>query len=295
MDCPHWSYSQIAQFLRCPLQFYFRRVLGIPEDAVSHQLALGSAVHEALASYHRSLQEGRTATRAAVREELRRSWSDRKGRDRIDVPAGKNEEEVLQQGEALLDAYLAEAPPRDILAVEHAMLVPVVTSQGEILEKPLLAVADLITRDGDAVRVHDFKTSARTYSGFEAATSLQATCYLAAARTTFGRSVAFRYTVLVKTKRIKVQHVDTTRSEDDDGRLGDLIQAVDRAVGLGVFYPVESPLNCCGCSYRRPCLAWGTPRQSETLVQLGLPPGAGPCSSNSTTSPDTSASPPGTA
>ena len=26
-DRPHWSYSSLAQYLRCPLQYYFERVV----------------------------------------------------------------------------------------------------------------------------------------------------------------------------------------------------------------------------------------------------------------------------
>src|SRR4051812_16077880 len=110
MDRPHWSYSQIAQFLRCPLQYYFRRILGLKEETVSHQLALGSAVHEALAHYHLALQEGRSTTRSRIWEEFRHAWDRRKGQGPIDFTVNKTEEEILRQGEALLDAYLKEPP-----------------------------------------------------------------------------------------------------------------------------------------------------------------------------------------
>ena len=282
MDRPQWSYSQIAQYLRCPLQYYFRRILGLKEEAVSHQLALGSAVHEALAHYHRSLQQGPSSNQGQVREAFRHAWHQRKEKDRIDIPADKTEEEVLGQGETLLNAYLEEAPPQHIVGVEQSMLVPIVTSQGDVLEKPLLAIADLITRDQTGIRVHDFKTSSRTYSEFEATTSLQATCYVTAAKSAFGETPSFRYTVLIKTKKPRVQHLDTTRSEVECGRLGDLIQVIERALASGIFYPVESPLNCSGCSYRRPCLEWGTSDKPEGLIQLGVPGKAVPCSSSFT-------------
>lgn len=291
MDRPHWSYSQIAQFLRCPLQFYFRRILGLKEETVSHQLVLGSSVHEALAHYHQGLQNGQTTTRDRIREKFRHAWDQRKAKDRVDLPTDKPEEDLLVQGEALLDAYLANDPPKDIVSVEQPMLVPIVTSQGEVLEKPLLAVADLITKDESGLRIHDFKTSSRTYSDFEASTSLQATCYVMAADAVFGQLASFRYTVLIKTKKAKVQHLDTARSQSDCGRLGDLIQTIERAVDSGIFFPNENPLNCSSCSFRRPCLDWGTSRQSD-LIPLGLRNGTTPCSSNFTPKAVASASRP---
>jgi CRISPR/Cas system-associated exonuclease Cas4 (RecB family) len=57
---PHWSFSAINQYLRCPLQFFFERVLGLPQPTVSSNLVLGSAVHRTLEAYHRNLMQGRT-------------------------------------------------------------------------------------------------------------------------------------------------------------------------------------------------------------------------------------------
>ena len=53
---PHWSYSAITQYLRCPQQYFFQRVLGIPSRSIGTGLALGSAVHAGLAAYHQRLQ-----------------------------------------------------------------------------------------------------------------------------------------------------------------------------------------------------------------------------------------------
>lgn len=45
----------------------------------------------------------------------------------------------------------------------------------------------------------------------------------------FGAQAAVHYTVLVKTKRPGIQRLATTRGLRDFGRLGDTIQAVERA------------------------------------------------------------------
>ena len=42
---------------------------------------------------------------------------------------------------------MQEPPPENIVAIEEAMLVPLFTSSGECLEKPLMAVLDLLNRD----------------------------------------------------------------------------------------------------------------------------------------------------
>ena len=55
---PHWSYSAISQYLRCPLQYFFQRILGLPSRSIGLGLVLGSAVHAGLAEYHRRLMAG---------------------------------------------------------------------------------------------------------------------------------------------------------------------------------------------------------------------------------------------
>ena len=40
----HWSYSAINQYLRCPLQYYFERVLRLPKPTVGSGLVLGEVI-----------------------------------------------------------------------------------------------------------------------------------------------------------------------------------------------------------------------------------------------------------
>jgi len=47
----HISYSAISTFQACPLRFYFRYVLGLPERTISSGLVFGSALHRAV-QYH---------------------------------------------------------------------------------------------------------------------------------------------------------------------------------------------------------------------------------------------------
>jgi hypothetical protein len=84
-----------------------------------------------------------------------------------------------------LEAYLQEPPPLEIVAVERTYLVPLLTSEGQYLEKPLMAVVDLLTQEGGQLKVHEFKTSGRAFGQAEVETSLQATFYANAVFQTF--------------------------------------------------------------------------------------------------------------
>ena len=154
------------------------------------------------------------------------------------------------------------------MAIEQPMLSPIANSQGEYLEKPIMVVADLITRQEDGtLQVGELKTSGRAYSESEVATSLQPTFYANSLYELTGEEPAVEYTILVKTKVPKIQRIEAIRTTSDYQRLGDLIGAVEAGVEAGVFYPNESPMNCSGCSFFRDCREW-----TGIRVQDGISP-----------------------
>lgn len=267
---PHWSYSQLNTYLRCPLQYYFQYIIGLPRPFVPTGLALGSSIHSALAYYHSHLQAGSPVPADEVYQSFRDAWQTRMTHENIRFQDDENEDEILAQGIGLLQTYLQEPPPENIVAVEQEMIAPLITSNGEVLEKPLVAVADLIRRDANGLQIDDFKTSSRAYSDLEGETSLQASCYAHMAHEVFGEFPRFQYTVLIKTKKPRVQRIEVTRTTDHLERLGDLVQTVERAVEAEIFYPVETPLNCSSCPFRKPCREWRSPtKEPEGLIQIG--------------------------
>jgi len=244
-------------------------------------MALGSAVHAGLAEYHRRLMAHEQATPETITKAFQADWQERESNESILFRDGDTRDDCIAQGVHLLELYLKEPPPERIVAVEHRFMAPLSNSQGEYLETPLVAITDLITADDDSLQVKEFKTSGRAYSESEVASSLQPTCYVHAVRECLGQEPSVEYTVLVKTKTPKVQRLQTCRYADDCGRLGDLVQTIQRAVDLGIFYPVESPMNCATCAYRQQCRDWGQsnkPIETVELVTLETPQEALACS-----------------
>ena len=280
-DRPHWSYSAITQYLRCPLQYFFQRVLGLPSHSIGMGLALGSAVHAGLAEYHRRLQQKESIDTEAILKTFHDCWDEKELHETIQYRDGDTREDSVEQGVHLLEIYLKEPPPEGIVAIEQRILVPLYNSQGEYLETPLVAITDLITETNEELTVREFKTSGRAYSPSDVASSLQPTCYVHAVRETLGREANVEYTVLIKTKTPKIQRLQTSRYAEDCGRLGDLVQTIQRGVDLGIFYPVESAMNCSTCPYRQPCREWGQRTLPQTeLVKLEISQEVAACSLN---------------
>jgi CRISPR/Cas system-associated exonuclease Cas4 (RecB family) len=275
-DRPHWSFSALSQFLKCPLAFYFERVLRLPKRTISDSQVLGSAVHSALAHYHRELQQRTAVDRTEVEGSFLQAWQDQCSLAEVSHQDDRSDDDLKAQGVALVELYLQLPPPQNILAVEQPMLVPIANSEGEYLEKPLLVIPDLITRDDESPRIREIKTANRAYSESEIASSLQPACYGHAIYELTGEEPAIEFTVLIKTKVPKLQRIEAPRNSADFARLGDIIQAVDRAVDAGVFYPVESPMNCSGCPFYRPCREWAGNRINGEVTEL-IPKEAVPC------------------
>ena len=133
---PHWSFSQLSQFLRCPLQYFFERVMKLERPYAPSVMVLGSSVHEGLAEYHRLLQAGQAIPAGHVQEAFLNAWQANETRQPIQFKDGEDRDAVLAQGIALLELYLQEPPPQNIVAVEQSMMVPLFTSKGERLRPP---------------------------------------------------------------------------------------------------------------------------------------------------------------
>lgn len=268
---PHWSYSALNQYLRCPLQYYFERVQRLTKPTIGAGAALGSAVHAALADYHQRLVDDRPTTQSAMQLAFLARWEETEARQSIVYRAGESRHDQIDVGLNLLELYRQQPPPQHIVAIEQTVWAPLINSRGEILEKPLVAILDLLVEEADELVIREFKTSGRAYGTSEVQSSLQATCYVNAAWHEWDRWAAVEFAVLVKTKRPRLQTIPTSRMENDLQRLGDLVEAVERAVAQRHFYPVETPLNCSGCPFRSPCREW----QGPSHVPVELPRYAG--------------------
>jgi hypothetical protein len=126
---PHWSYSQIAQYLRCPLQYYFERVLRLSRPFVPSGLAFGSAVHAALAEFHRHRQHGQGVPIDHIQENFRRLWSDAVTEQPIQFRDGETVAKLQDLGVGLLEAYAQQPFPGEVEGKLHCPLIVRPTSE----------------------------------------------------------------------------------------------------------------------------------------------------------------------
>ena len=262
---PHWSYSQLSQYLRCPLQYYFERILQLKRPFITSKLVFGSVLHEVLAAYHRGIQLGSYLSIDKAERFFQLLWQLREAEELIQY-SGETKEQLHDQAMHLIELYFDQPPPTDVVGVEQALVVPLKTSSGEFLEKPLVAIVDLLTRESGQLTVTEFKTSGRRYSENATDRELQATCYRHAVEERYDEPASVQYKVLVRTQKPTLQALDIASESLNSGRLGARAQAADRAIAANVFYPVQSVMNCSGCPFYKPCREWPISGRSTASV-----------------------------
>jgi len=95
------SYSQLDDYLSCPLRYRLRHVVRVPTPP-HHALVLGNALHQAVAAFHSARMRGRTMPEAELMDVFATHWSSEGFLSR------EHEEARFASGQAALRRFLEE-------------------------------------------------------------------------------------------------------------------------------------------------------------------------------------------
>jgi putative RecB family exonuclease len=248
----HVSVSQIKCFLRCPRQYAYRYVWGAEPEFMPANLVLGSAVHEGLAAFYRSVAEtcdspGFDVCMAAFHATL-------VGFRKSKLPI-KDGDKIESQGEALLKVFYETTyqDPPNVVEVEVPFAIDLVDpSTGEVLEEKLVGALDLVVREDAKHVVGEHKTAARKWSKDQIEHEIQLAGYKMVGRKLGLGEVGLRLQVLTKTKKPKMIVENTDRTERDEREFIEIVVGVLRAIDARVFFPIRNSM-CGGCTFGRRC------------------------------------------
>ena len=252
-DGLHVSVSQIKCYLRCPRQYQMRYVLGAEPEFMPANLVLGSAVHEGLAAFYRSVMTTSESPEFDVC--MAAFHATLVGFRKNSLPI-KDGDKIEAQGEALLKVFyetIYQDPPV-VVGVEVPFTVELhdpVT--GEILEERLVGALDLVVEQDKNNIVVEHKTAAKKWSEDQIQNDIQLSAYKMVARTLGLGEVGLRLQVLTKTKVPKMIVENTDRTEGDEHEFIETVVGVLRAVDARVFYPIRTAM-CGGCAFQRRCV-----------------------------------------
>jgi RecB family exonuclease len=263
MERKHWSFSQLNTLMTCPLLFYFRYITFREPEHQPDYFHFGSALHEAHKHAYTALKKGRKPKKRAVQAAFADSW-EILGKDPL-LKFGKRDwADLLNLGLDMLHVFLENMTVEKVVFVDHEFTVPLITPGGEILERPLTGIFDLVVESDDGLTVVDFKTGSKKYTTVEVAENLQATAYCYGVHHSFEGfgKVSFRFDLLTKTKKPAFVSYPTERTERDFTRLVSLFQEAEKEIDNGVFLPRPS-WRCRSCSHQGACADW-TPSERES-------------------------------
>jgi len=146
------------------------------------------------------------------------------------------------------------SPIKEILGAEVPFLVPLVNpSTKENLGIPLVGMIDLVEKDDVIV---EFKTSNQTISNRDVGDYLQLTAYSYAYEMLYQKTPKLLKVVnFVKTKKPKMNILETKRDKRDYERLFYLASQVVSGIKNRIFFPRPS-FWCKDCEYEEYCKAW---------------------------------------
>jgi RecB family exonuclease len=250
------SYSAISTYQRCPLQYYFKYIAGLPEATVSANLVFGSSIHRAAEHHYRELLAGcEPPTLDALLGEYEAAWQSYDPAA-IHFGRGKGREELANLAQRMLTAFQASdlaRPDGVILGVEEELRGQIVPGCPDLLGR-----IDLIVETTRELVITDLKTARSRWSRGQVEESAgQLLLYHELARGLAPRkTLRLRFAVLTKTKQpaLDVHEVAADRRQID--RMKRIVERVWRAISARHFYPAPSPANCGGCPFRAPCRAW---------------------------------------
>jgi putative RecB family exonuclease len=248
----HVSVSQVKTYVRCPRQYQMRYVVGAEPEFVPRNLVLGSAVHEGLAAYYRSVM----ATGDSPEQDVCKAafYGTLVGFRKNKLPI-KDGEDMEAQGEALLKVFYETVyqDPPVVVGVEVPFAIELhdpVT--GEVLEEKLVGALDLVVRESERHVVVEHKTAAKKWSQDQIQHDIQLSAYkLVGGKIGLG-DVGLRLQVLTKTKKPAMVVENTERGDKDIQDFMATVVGVLRAVDAGCFYPVRTSI-CGGCAFQKAC------------------------------------------
>jgi CRISPR/Cas system-associated exonuclease Cas4 (RecB family) len=249
----HVSVSQVKTYLRCPRQYQMRYVLGAEPEFVPRNLVLGSAVHEGLAAYYRSVMETSESPEQDVGLAALHATLEAAKKNRVPLEEGGEDLEAV--GTALLRVFYETVyqDPPVVVGVEVPFAVELhdpVT--GEVLEEKLVGALDLAILEVERHVVVEHKTAAKKWSQDQIQHDIQLSAYkLVGGKIGLG-DVGLRLQVLTKTKKSAMVVENTGRGDKDIQDFMATVVGVLRAVDAGVFYPVRTSM-CGGCAFQRRC------------------------------------------
>jgi putative RecB family exonuclease len=241
------SASKLTTYLQCPRRYKFRYVSKIPPPWKASALALGSAVHGALETFHQQRAEHACMTPEAVWQLFQIDLAAELALDDIKYKDDETADDLVATGTTLVRMYAAANQNVAVKAAEVPFELEVVRGIG------LRGVFDALL---DNNKIRELKTAARDYDEANLWRNVQLSCYAWAFRALFGIDATIEVVAMLKQKYPRIETHEVTRTAAQTAWFVQLVIEVAEAIEARVFPPNPSYF-CATCEYAERCAAMG--------------------------------------
>lgn len=254
------SASQLVTWVMCPRKYAFRYVLKAEPEFRSLNLVLGSALHSAVGWYFEQRLKGRRPPPGQAESIFEADFTAEVSEGNVRWKT-KSEDEVMEDGQALVRSYLERFGDLSVAHVEQPFRVGIEDPDtGEALSRAFKGYFDLVLTDGTVV---EMKSAARRWRPDDLIRHLQVGAYVAAKCVLDGGPATVDVHVIVKTKAPSVQAHRVQRGEPANRWWFRAAMDIERAILSGHYPPIPGPL-CHECEFARQCESWtGDVRHAE--------------------------------
>lgn len=238
-----YSYTQLSQYLACPMRYRYRYLDGWQEKDVRANMLFGRAFEKALGAYFRREDPGQA---------LFDAWSVCRD-SALEYSNGDTWDRMLEQGVRMLERFVQD----DRVRIPHPRKDLEIKVSRPLSEgSDFLAYIDAIGQLDSRRTLIDWKTTSARYPEQPAgllALDPQLVCY---SWVTGEANVAF--VVFVRKRQPEIQYLSATISQERRDRFGELVEQTVRHIGSAQFAAktgIRFPQNgCISCAHLGLCL-----------------------------------------
>lgn len=240
------SASKLTCYLQCARRYKFRYELKIAPPWKASALALGSAVHATIETFHQQRMVGASMVPEAAAALLRVDLAAELSED-IKYKDDETSADLARTGTQLVRMYTAANQNVAVTAAEVPFELRITN------DVVLRGVFDALLEHG---RVRELKTTARDHDAGTLARHVQVSCYSWAFKALTGRDAIIEVVAMLKLKHPRIETHEVTRSATELSWFVELVVEIANAIETGSFPPNPS-WACNDCEYGDRCRATG--------------------------------------
>lgn len=259
------TYSEVATFQKCPLQWKFRYVDGARPEEISAALVLGSGVHAAVEHHFQAiLQAGVLPVLPELIQVFDACWDSETKELPVAFAKGQDRDISRATAQRMIQCFMDSShavPDGRLVGIEESFRVVLADDLPDLMGR-----VDVVTWRDNELLITDYKTSRCMWAPETAQENADQLMLYSVGMQDLARTlsaearIALRFVILTKTKEPKIEslpvQLDADRLHRTRLTVRNVVSAMQQANRHNTIYPSPSQMNCACCPFKQRCAGW---------------------------------------